>query len=329
MTQPGPVAEGAPPAAQPASPPPPAARQPRLRTVAPFAVGLVAFALLAILNQARGFVLWRNYALTGVVLGGIVTWMLYRWDVRVPRYIQWVIVAGLLLHYGGGSLGSPQPYRMGLLGYHGINGAYHVHTWWDNLTHFVGVGAGTMATAYLLEAFQTRRGLHWRPTSLFAFAVTVGLAMGVGVELYEYLGKSAFQTIDQGGYENTMRDLHFNVLGAVLGGALAVTVDRRNLAKQIERHWGRASVDLAGQPWTRRVPTSMAAFAGFVAPAAGITLALSVRFLLQDPPFDRPGAYDDALQLMLASAVAGVLVAPLAGLAWSRVRRQASAEAGA
>lgn len=288
------------------------------RSVAPFLAGLVCFALLALLNQARGFDLWRNYALSGVVLGGAVTWALWRWDVRVPRYIQWVIVAGLLLHYGGGSLGSPSPYQMGLLGYHGINGAYHVHSWWDNLTHFAGVGAGTMAAAYLLDIYQMRRGLAWSPIALGVLAVTVGLAMGVGVELYEYLGKSAFQTIDQGGYVNTMRDLHFNVLGATTGAVLAVAIDRRRLAGAIERHWGTPTVLRAGRSWMGRVPAPMFGFLAFVAPAALMTLYLGTRFLIMPVPTDSPAAYEQALQAMTWSAAAGVVLGPLAGYAWSR-----------
>lgn len=295
-------------------------RQPNWRTVLPFLVGLTAFALLAVLNQARGFDLWRNYALSGLGMGAAVSWALYWWDVRVPHYIQWVIVVGMLLHYGGGSLGSPDPFRMGLLGYHGINGAYHVHSWWDNLTHFVGVGAGTMATAYLLEAYQIRRGLAWRKLAVWGLAFTTGLAMGVGVELYEYLGKAVFQTIDQGGYSNTMLDLHFNVLGAASGGALAVTVDRRRLAGEIERHWGRRQATPAGLPWPQRLPRAMAGFCAFVAPAAAATLVLGARYLVLGHPSNEGAAYDVALTWLLASAVTGILIGPAVGWMWRRPR---------
>ncbi len=301
-------------------------RRPRWSTVAPFIAGLVCFALLAALDEARDFVLWRNYALTGVVLGGIVTYALYHWDVRVPRYIQWVIVAGMLLHYGGGSLGSPDPYRMGLFGYHGINGAYHVHGWWDNLTHFTGVGAGTMATAYLLEAYQTRRGLAWNKRSVWLLSVTTGLAMGVGVELYEYLGKTAFQTIDQGGYRNTMMDLVFNIYGATLGGALAVTIDRRRLAGEIERHWGRPAVTMEGRPLADRLPPAMMGFVAFVAVPAGMTLWLAAHYLALLPGADLQGTYDGALRLLLGSAIAGLVAGPVAGLAWSRVAAPSGSE---
>jgi hypothetical protein len=284
------------------------------RTVLPFIVGIACFAALAVLNEARGFTLWRNYALSGIALGSPVTWLLWRLDVRVPAYMQWVIVVGLLLHYGGGSMGGTDPYHMGLLGLHGVNGAYHEWTWWDNLTHGVGLGAGAMAVAYLAEAAQLRRGLAWPGWAVGALAFIAALAAGVGVELYEYLGKSAFQTIDQGGYANTMRDLHFNVLGAALGAAIAVLLDRRRFASRIQAHWGRPGATLAGQPWTRRVPPILAGFAAFSLPPALATLALGLRFFLQAPPADDAAAYDAALQVMLWSAVAGIVAGPLAAL---------------
>jgi hypothetical protein len=276
------------------------------KTVYPFAVGLLGCLFLAILNQDRGFELWRNYALSGLVLGIPVTWMLWKYDVRVPHYIQWVVVAGVWLHYGGGSLGSPDPFRMGLLGYHGINGAYHVHHWWDNLTHAVGVGAGTMAAAYLVEVYQSRRGLAWSASAVWLVAFMMGLAMGVGVELYEYLGKSVFQTIDQGGYVNTMRDLHFNILGGSIGGAIAATVDRRRWGRRIAKHFGTPAKILHNEPWAVRIPPTMAGLIGFVAPAAAMTFFLAVRFIVQPLPEHDIKAYDTALNAMLASAIVGV-----------------------
>lgn len=289
------------------------------RTVLPFIVGLACFAVLAAFNEARGFTLWRNYALSGVALGSPVTWVLWRLDVRVPAYMQWVIVAGLLLHYGGGSMGSPDPHQMGVLGLHGVNGAYHEWTWWDNLTHGVGMGAGAMAVAYLVEAAQVRRGLAWSAWTVGALAFAASLAAGVGVELYEYLGKAAFQTIDQGGYANTMRDLHFNVLGAAVGAVVAVALDRRRFAARIREHWGAGGATLAGQPWARRLPPGLAGLAAFCLPPAVATLALGLRFSLQPLPADDAAAYEAALQTLLWSAVAGVLAGPLTAVLGRRL----------
>lgn len=301
-------------------------KRPSLRTVQPFIVGLVTFALLAILNQARDFDLWRNYALSGVGLGLIATWAVWRWDVRIPHYIQWAIVAGLILHYGGGSLGNPDPYRIGLFGFHGINGAYHTIDGWDHITHGVGLGAGAMAIAYLVELYQSRRGLGWSAPAVWLVAILATLAAGVGVELYEYLGKSAFQTIDQGGYENTMLDLHYNVYGAVLGGGLAAFVDRRRFSRRIANQWGRPEPKPVAPGLRSRIPPGMAGLLAFVTPPALATAFLSIRFLVASEPADDVAAYDDALQFLLASAIAGVVLGPAVALA---LRRRAPVGEGA
>lgn len=293
----------------------PTAARPPWTTVRPFVLGLVSFAVLATLNQARGFDLWRNYALSGILLGGTTTWILWRRDVRLPHYIQWAIVAALLLHYGGGSLGSPDPFRMGLLNLHGVNGAYHEFTWWDNLTHAAGIGAGAMAIAYLVEAYQLRRGLGWSAGAVGAAAVVGALAAGVAVELYEYLGKSAFQTIDQGGYVNTMRDLQFNVLGTAVGATLAVVVDRRRLATTIAQHWGPPTASRAGEPWTRRFTPGLAGYLAFAALPAVATLVLAGRYMASGSPGDDAVHYEAALQTMLWCGVAGLALGP--AVAWA------------
>ena len=285
--------------------------RPPLATVFPFLVGLLCFALLALLNETRGFDLWRNYALSGIGLGGVSTYIIWRTDVRVPHYIQWVIVAGLLLHYGGGSMGSPDPFRMGLFDLHGVNGAYHEYSWWDNLTHAVGMGAGAMAIAYLAEAYQVRRGFAWSGWAVGLVGFLGGLAAGVVVELYEYLGKAAFQTIDQGGYVNTMRDLHFNVLGAAVGAALAAIVDRRRMADAIARRWGRPDVVRTGRPWPERLTPGLVGFCAFTVVPAVATLVLSLRFALEGPVPADDVAYEAALRTLLWSFGTGLLAGPV------------------
>ncbi len=290
--------------------------------VAPFLVGIALFALLAAFNEARDFALWRNYALSGILLGGAATLVIWRSEVHIPHYIQWTIVAALLTHYVGGSLGSPDPYRMGLLGMHGVNGAYHHFDWWDHLTHGVGIGASAMGIAYLVEVYQTRRGLRWSPSAVFLCTLLAALTAGVGVELYEYLGKTAFQTIDQGGYENTMRDLHFNLVGAIVGGGLAVTVDRVRFAQRIQARWSPIASVPADAPWWGRTTSAMVGFVTFCALPAGGALFLSTRFFAQDiPPGDLP-LYDPSLQTLVWLTALGAVAAPLAAAAHRRTMRR-------
>ncbi len=277
----------------------------------PFLVGIASFAVLAIFNEARGFDLWRNYALSGILLGGATTYTLYRTDMRIPFYIQWVIVGALLSHYGGGSLGSPDPYRMGLLGMHGVNGAYHHFSWWDHLTHGLGIGASAMGIAYLLEVYQTRRGLQWSPSAVWIATMMAGLAAGVAVELYEFLGKTAFQTIDQGGYENTMRDLHFNAIGASLGAGIAVSVNRTQFRERIIEQWGQQELVPRTAPWHQHTTPAMVGFLTFCGiPALGAIYLMTRFFTLELPPNDLH-LYDPALQLLAIATALGAILAPL------------------
>lgn len=284
----------------------------RTRGVLPFLVGIGTFALLAAFNEFRGFDLWRNYALSGVVLGGITVWVLYHFDVRIPDYIQWTIVGALWTHYGGGSLGSPDPYHMGLLGMHGINGAYHHFDWWDHLTHGVGIGASAMGIAYLFEVYQARRGLLWSSSGVWILTMLASLTAGVGVELYEFLGKQAFQTIDQGGYQNTMRDLHFNLIGAGVGATVAIVVNRARFRDAIEARWAPAERPEAGAPWWRQASPGMTGFIAFTFVPAMTAVYLGTQFFAQEIPADDLHLYDEALWTLTAAAGAAILVGPIA-----------------
>ncbi len=276
----------------------------------PFLIGITSFALLAIFNELRGFDLWRNYALSGILLGGGATYALYKTDMRIPFYIQWVIVAALLSHYVGGSLGSPDPYKMGLLGMHGVNGAYHHFDWWDHLTHGLGIGASTMGIAYLLEVYQTRRGLQWSASALWIVSVMAGLAAGVGVELYEFLGKTAFQTIDQGGYENTMRDLHFNAIGASIGAGVAVSINRTQFRQRIIEQWGQATPVQRDAPWHQHTTPAMVGFVTFCGIPALAAIFLMTRFFTLELPPDDLHLYDPALRFLATMAAVGIVLAP-------------------
>lgn len=293
-----------------------------LRTVIPFLVGLASFAAIAVFDHARDFDLWRNYALSGFFLGIPVVWVLWAYDTRLPHSMQWAIVAGLLLHYGGGSMGSPRPGEPGLFGMSGINGAYHTIPWWDHLTHGVGIGAGAMASAYMFEAYQVRRGLGWSGWQVGGNALLAGLAAGVGVELYEYLGKSLFQTIDQGGYDNTMEDLLYNLLGAVIGATGGVAVNGR-LEARIRSRWSRTVQRGRTRP-TRRgeVPAAMRGFQVFMAVPAAASLLANLWYLAGPQPQDQLAAYDIVLRALAASAGVAVVTWPLA--TWLSRTRAAS-----
>ena len=60
-------------------------------------------------------------------------------------------------------------------------------------------------------------GWQLSPRVVAFTAFSLSVAIGVMYEVYEFFGKTFFQTIDQGGYVNTASDLVSDMLGAGLG----------------------------------------------------------------------------------------------------------------
>jgi hypothetical protein len=107
----------------------------------------------------------------------------------------------------------------------GMVGLYRSVPWWDHLTHalsaFLVAGAG-YATARALD--EHSEAVRFPPEFLFAFVVVFTLAFGVLWEVLEFLARRlAVATgnapvLIQYGLEDTMLDLVFDAVGAVLFG---------------------------------------------------------------------------------------------------------------
>lgn len=168
------------------------------------AVGAVLGVALA-LNLYTMNRLWASYTLIGIVGFVTLTFLVHRFRWDVPAKAVWLVGVGAGLHYLGGSLS-------GLHTLFGPNGAYYVFPWWDNVTHALGSGAVAVA------AYATLRAHLQTGAVLTSFlAVCVATTAGALVELYEFAGFVFFHTIDQGFYTNTLLDLYYNLLGALIG----------------------------------------------------------------------------------------------------------------
>jgi hypothetical protein len=272
----------------------------RLWDVAPFVTAICAFALLAVWNEARGLELWRNYALSGLMIGIPSTYAIAKADWRVPHYVQWAIVFALSLHYFGGSMASTDPFRLGLFRFHGVNGAYHTFDWWDHLTHGMGILASTMGIAYAIEIVNVRRGLAWKGWHVAVLAIMSGMAAGVGVELYEYGGKTFFQTIDQGGYRNTVSDLQYNLWGATVGAVVGVAANRVWFTQHI-----RDQYPLAPKSDRPRLPGDLRAFVVFIAVPGIVSVVMALRgFWVPGNDLD-DALYEGLLRTLVGAAILG------------------------
>lgn len=166
-------------------------------------VAVTAAALVANLFLANR--LWAWYAFTGLVAASVVLYLSTRFSWDVPDRLLWWTGVPLALHYVGGSLSGI--HRIG-----GPNGLYYAFPWWDNVVHFLGAAAVGVIAVHVLRHRVEGRGLA------VAAALAVSLALGVAVELYEFVHFMWLGTVDQGYYTNTMLDLYYNALG---GGVAA------------------------------------------------------------------------------------------------------------
>lgn len=192
----------------------------------PWRIGAAVLLAALGLNLATGNGLWIAYTLVGIAAFTGLYLAEQRGIWRIPRGTLVGLSVLAALHFLGGSLA-------GVHEAFGVNGAYYVLPWWDNLAHFLG---GALAWLLFDAVLRQWLDLEERQGATTLGALGVAVLAGVLVELYEFSGFLFFGTVDQGFYVNTMLDLYYDVLGGVAiavwshrGQALATT--RRALAR--------------------------------------------------------------------------------------------------
>ena len=194
---------------------------------APLMAWLISCIILTIWNLSRGLNLWAAYNFGGIMMALLAIFILWKGHARLPALPLWIGYFATMFHFFGGSLGAadsgPGPFCFGgmqpgeWLCADGVNGMYHVHPWWDKLVHSMNSTAIAIAWALGWRRMSEYHGWQLSPRIVAFTAFSLGVAIGVVYEVYEFFGKVFFLTIDQGGYDNTASDLVSDVLGAGLG----------------------------------------------------------------------------------------------------------------
>jgi uncharacterized membrane protein YjdF len=86
---------------------------------------------------------------------------------------------------------------------------------YDKITHFAGVAAVTAAAYDCLRALNTRARASQSPTGRLWLSVMLGVAIGVGWEIYELLGDKMFHTARVYGPWDTLSDIVSDAMGAL------------------------------------------------------------------------------------------------------------------
>ncbi len=277
----------------------------RIPERAPIMAWLISCLILTVWNLSRGLNLWAGYNFGGVLMALLAMFILWNGRVKMPALPLWIGYSATMLHFVGGSLGAadsgPGPFCFdGMkpgqwLCADGVNGMYHVHPWWDKLVHGMNSTAIAIAWSFGWRRMSEHNGWQLSPGVVAFTAFSLSVAIGVAYEVYEFFGKTIFQTIDQGGYVNTASDLVSDILGAGLGVLFSHFYDPMNQTSNTNG--------------TVETPKQLTLTINGSFPLMLTGAVLSLDFLLLDGGIVNRD-YDFIGQLMLGSIiVSGVLIA--------------------
>jgi len=98
---------------------------------------------------------------------------------------------------------------------------------YDKLTHFAGVAALTAGLYDCLRCLHRQGRIRWPAMDRLMCSVAVGVAIGVGWEVYEFLGDIVFNSTRVNGRWDTANDIFSDTLGALSVGLLLWWLESR------------------------------------------------------------------------------------------------------
>jgi putative membrane protein len=162
---------------------------------------LVPFTGLALTRFNYEFLL---YAAVVVVL---LLWIVWKQPtVKFEPAILWGLSGWGLLHMAGGNLrvGDGVLYSVQLI---------PKLLRYDQLVHAFGFGVATLVCFHILRPFLREDIARWRTPAVLV--VLMGSGVGAINEIVEYVAVLAMPETGVGGYDNTMQDLVFNLIGGI------------------------------------------------------------------------------------------------------------------
>lgn len=129
------------------------------------------------------------------------------YHINLPRVIDIAVTSALALHF------------VGL--YYNL---YHDPTWWwwDHMTHFIGTAVISLLAFYITFALDYTKKLRLTLPFIVISTITTALAIGSLWEVGEYYFDHLFGTNTVQGIDDTIHDLVFDLLGAIVVSAIGV-----------------------------------------------------------------------------------------------------------
>ena len=161
---------------------------------------------LIIISIYKSHWVWLFGSILALAVSLIPTILKKNYEITLPLALDLLISIALLLHIGGGLLD----------GYSSIAG-------YDTLTHFVSsflIAFIAFVIIYILHVYWD--GLIMDKYALAFLVILFTVAMGVVWELNEWITDIIFQTSEQWGYADTLKDLFVDTLAGFVIGLIAI-----------------------------------------------------------------------------------------------------------
>lgn len=181
-----------------------------------FMVGLILISLW------RQHWLWIFGSTFGLFVSLIPTFLKRNYQITLPLVLDILITTSLLLHIGGGLLN-----------------AYHNIPNYDALTHFVSsflIAFLSFVIIYILHVYWD--GLVMDKYAMAFLVVFCTIAMGVIWEFNEWITDLIFQTSEQWGYNDTIKDLSIDTLAGAIMAVLGVSMIKRGSFDEMTEDFG-------------------------------------------------------------------------------------------
>ncbi|PKK86667.1 MAG: hypothetical protein CVT48_00110 [Thermoplasmata archaeon HGW-Thermoplasmata-1] len=101
---------------------------------------------------------------------------------------------------------------------------YHTIDFWDHITHGLSHLAIVIGVAYWFRMGEDRGKVSISPLLCLSAVILISIGVGAIFEVREYAFSYVFDTIDQGGYDNTLQDIMFNIIGSLIGGIIMIAI---------------------------------------------------------------------------------------------------------
>ena len=174
---------------------------------------MAVFVGIALTRKNYEFVLYA-----GVVLV-LAAWILVKQrSVQFDPVIMWGLSLWGLMHMAGGNIRIDDSvlYNVQLVPY---------FLRYDQLVHAFGFGTATLACFHILKSML--KPAIPRRVTLIILVMLMGCGVGAMNEIVEFIAVKAVPETNVGGYDNTLWDLVFNLIGASIAATWAVTRNPR------------------------------------------------------------------------------------------------------